>query len=152
MQTAHRDIETLRPEISRQEALEKELADLRDKAAAARSAASRLAIVEDKLAKLREAFRANTEKIRLAEEQAKMGGDLKQLETRSSELMRHLAEMRAAGSRTVAQDEATSVVWGMPGEAVSIGAVEEIVPIDEMATCLCTLAEGMDLTKHAGAL
>ena len=29
-----------------------------------------------------------------------------------------LKEMRAAGSRTVAQDEATSVVWGMPGEAV----------------------------------
>jgi two-component system, chemotaxis family, protein-glutamate methylesterase/glutaminase len=65
---------------------------------------------------------------------------------------RGLAEMRAAGSRTVAQDEATSVVWGMPGEAVSIGAVEDIVPIDEMATCIHTLAEGMDFTKQAGAL
>jgi two-component system chemotaxis response regulator CheB len=52
----------------------------------------------------------------------------------------------------VAQDEATSVVWGMPGEAVSIGAVEEIVPIDEMAQCIHTLAEGMDFTKQAGAL
>src|SRR5262249_14635656 len=31
-----------------------------------------------------------------------------------------LKEMRDAGSPTIAQDEATSVVWGMPGEAVSL--------------------------------
>jgi two-component system chemotaxis response regulator CheB len=60
--------------------------------------------------------------------------------------------MRAAGSRTVAQDEATSVVWGMPGEAVSIGAAEEVVSIDDMARHLRNLAEGMDFTKQAGAL
>ena len=63
-----------------------------------------------------------------------------------------LKEMRAAGSRTVAQDEATSVVWGMPGEAVTIGAAEEIVSIDDMANHLRHLAEGMDVTKQAGAL
>jgi len=65
---------------------------------------------------------------------------------------RGLAEMRAAGSRTVAQDEATSVVWGMPGEAVSIGAVEEIVPIEDISECIQTLAERMDFTKQARAL
>ena len=37
---------------------------------------------------------------------------------------RGLKEMRDAGSPTIAQDEATSVVWGMPGEAVAIGAAE----------------------------
>lgn len=63
-----------------------------------------------------------------------------------------LKQMRAAGSRTVAQDEATSVVWGMPGEAVSIGAAEEVVPIEEMADRVRALAEGMDFTKQAGAL
>jgi two-component system, chemotaxis family, protein-glutamate methylesterase/glutaminase len=63
-----------------------------------------------------------------------------------------LREMRAAGSRTVAQDEATSVVWGMPGEAVAIGAAEEVVSIDDMASRLRALAEGMDVTKQAGAL
>ncbi len=63
-----------------------------------------------------------------------------------------LKEMRAAGSRTVAQDEATSVVWGMPGEAVSIGAADDVVPIDEMADHVHALAEGMDFTKQAGAL
>ena len=65
---------------------------------------------------------------------------------------RGLKEMRAAGSRTIAQDEATSVVWGMPGEAVAIGAVDDIVPIDEMAAHVHALAEGMDFTKQAGAL
>jgi len=63
-----------------------------------------------------------------------------------------LREMRFAGSRTVAQDEATSVVWGMPGEAVSIGAAEDVVSIDDMASCLLALAERMDVTKQAGAL
>jgi len=61
---------------------------------------------------------------------------------------RGLKEMRAAGSRTIAQDEATSVVWGMPGEAVSIGAVDDVVPIDEMAQHILTLAEEMDFTKQ----
>jgi two-component system, chemotaxis family, protein-glutamate methylesterase/glutaminase len=65
---------------------------------------------------------------------------------------RGLKEMRAAGSRTVAQDEATSVVWGMPGEAVSIGAAEQVVAIDEMAACVLALAEGMDFTKQAHAV
>ncbi|MEP7247335.1 MAG: CheB methylesterase domain-containing protein, partial [Gammaproteobacteria bacterium] len=62
-----------------------------------------------------------------------------------------LKEMRAAGSRTVAQDEATSIVWGMPGEAVSIGAAESVMPIDDMADHVQSLAEGMDVTKQAGA-
>src|SRR3954452_5324201 len=36
-----------------------------------------------------------------------------------------LKEMREIGSPTIAQDEATSVVWGMLGEAVAIGAAAE---------------------------
>src|SRR5262249_28999118 len=39
---------------------------------------------------------------------------------------RGLKEMLDAGSQTIAQDEATSVVWGMPGEAVSLGAAQHI--------------------------
>jgi two-component system chemotaxis response regulator CheB len=63
-----------------------------------------------------------------------------------------LREMRAAGSRTVAQDEASSVVWGMPGEAVSIGAAEQVVALEDMADCLQSLDEGMDFTKQVRAL
>jgi two-component system chemotaxis response regulator CheB len=63
-----------------------------------------------------------------------------------------LKEMRAAGSHTLAQDEASSVVWGMPGEAVSIGAAEQVVALEDMADCLQSLAEGMDVTKQVRAL
>jgi len=44
-----------------------------------------------------------------------------------------MLEMRQAGSYNFAQDEATCVVYGMPREAVAVGAVDEIVPIQEMA-------------------
>lgn len=44
-----------------------------------------------------------------------------------------LREMREAGSYNFAQDEATSVVFGMPREAIAVGAVDEVLPISEMA-------------------
>jgi two-component system chemotaxis response regulator CheB len=40
-----------------------------------------------------------------------------------------LLEMRKAGARTLAQNEETSVVYGMPKEAVARGAVERSVPL-----------------------
>ena len=42
---------------------------------------------------------------------------------------RGLKEIRDAGGFTIAQDEKTSVVWGMPGEAVKLGGAEDILPI-----------------------
>ncbi len=44
-----------------------------------------------------------------------------------------LLRMRQAGARTFAQDEASCVVYGMPREAFLIGAVDEVVGLDEMA-------------------
>lgn len=44
-----------------------------------------------------------------------------------------LKEMRDAGACTVAQDEATSLVWGMPGVAVKLGAAQSIVPLESVA-------------------
>jgi two-component system chemotaxis response regulator CheB len=41
-----------------------------------------------------------------------------------------LLEMRKAGARTVAQDEQSCVVYGMPKEAVKRGAVEKTVPLN----------------------
>jgi len=46
---------------------------------------------------------------------------------------RGLKEMHDAGSYTIAQDEKTSVVWGMPGSAVSHGAVDTILPLKKIA-------------------
>ena len=44
-----------------------------------------------------------------------------------------LREMHDAGAETVAQDERTSVVWGMPGEAVKHGGVDQVLAIDAIA-------------------
>ena len=40
-----------------------------------------------------------------------------------------LGEMRSAGAHTIAQDEATSVVFGMPKEAIARGAAAEVLPL-----------------------
>ncbi len=46
---------------------------------------------------------------------------------------RGLHEMHEAGAKTVAQDEATCVVYGMPREAVKLGGVDKVVPLDLIA-------------------
>lgn len=53
-----------------------------------------------------------------------------------------LWDMRAAGGLTLAQDEATSVVYGMPREAALLGAVEHVLPLGEIGPFLSTLASG----------
>jgi two-component system chemotaxis response regulator CheB len=44
-----------------------------------------------------------------------------------------LAEMKQAGALTLAQDEKTSIVFGMPKEAIRRGAVDEVLPLDRLA-------------------
>ncbi len=44
-----------------------------------------------------------------------------------------LSEMKRAGARTIAQDAATSVVFGMPKEAIARGCVDEVLPIERIA-------------------
>ena len=51
-----------------------------------------------------------------------------------------LLAARQVGLRTVAQDEATSVIFGMPGEAVRLGAAEQVLPIEEIAPMLLAAA------------
>jgi len=53
---------------------------------------------------------------------------------------RGLLAMRAAGSRTVAQDEATCVVFGMPKEAIALGGAEQVLPLDRIAEQLLRCA------------
>ena len=43
-----------------------------------------------------------------------------------------LLALRDAGARTIAQDEASSVVWGMPGAAVANGAAAEVLPLEQI--------------------
>jgi two-component system chemotaxis response regulator CheB len=44
--------------------------------------------------------------------------------------------IRVAGGRTIAQDEATSVVFGMPRAAIEIGAAEQVVPLPRIAEAI----------------
>ena len=46
---------------------------------------------------------------------------------------RGLREMRHAGARTAAQDEASSIVFGMPHEAIRLGAVDDVLPLTGIA-------------------
>lgn len=44
--------------------------------------------------------------------------------------------IRRAGGYVIVQDEATSVVWGMPGSAVEAGVADEVVPLPAMAAAI----------------
>jgi two-component system, chemotaxis family, protein-glutamate methylesterase/glutaminase len=46
--------------------------------------------------------------------------------------------MRDAGAEVLAQDEASSVVWGMPGAVVQAGLADEVLPLDRIASGLIT--------------
>ncbi|WP_242095350.1 MULTISPECIES: chemotaxis response regulator protein-glutamate methylesterase [unclassified Sphingomonas] len=46
---------------------------------------------------------------------------------------RGLLEMKQAGARTIAQDEASSIVFGMPKEAIARGAADRIAPLNHIA-------------------
>jgi two-component system, chemotaxis family, protein-glutamate methylesterase/glutaminase len=50
-----------------------------------------------------------------------------------------LSEMKEAGADTIAQDEATSIVFGMPRSAISRGAVDIVVPLEQIATAALNL-------------
>ena len=43
------------------------------------------------------------------------------------------SDIVAGGGSVIAQDEATSVVWGMPGSAVSAGVCSAVLPLDQIA-------------------
>ena len=45
-----------------------------------------------------------------------------------------MREMREAGAYTLAQDESSCVVFGMPKEAIALGGVQEVVPLAQMAS------------------
>jgi len=52
-----------------------------------------------------------------------------------------LRAMREAGAHTIAQDEASCVVYGMPGAAVAAGGVREVLPLDRIAAALVAQAQ-----------
>jgi two-component system chemotaxis response regulator CheB len=51
---------------------------------------------------------------------------------------RGLLTLRKAGAATIVQDEASSVVWGMPGAAFTLGAAQQVLPLHEIGKALLT--------------
>jgi two-component system, chemotaxis family, protein-glutamate methylesterase/glutaminase len=62
-----------------------------------------------------------------------------------------LREMRDVGCPTIAQDEATSVVWGMPREAIALGAAAQVLALQDIPAKVRALAESMDVTRSGVA-
>ncbi len=54
-----------------------------------------------------------------------------------------LLEMKEAGAFTIAQDEESSVVFGMPKEAIKIGAADRVLALDRIAENLCQFAKNL---------
>jgi two-component system, chemotaxis family, protein-glutamate methylesterase/glutaminase len=54
---------------------------------------------------------------------------------------RGLLEMKEAGAHTIAQDEKSCVVFGMPNEAIKLGAAEKILPLDQIAGMTMNLSK-----------
>ncbi len=53
-----------------------------------------------------------------------------------------MAEMHEKGSFTIAQDEKSSVVWGMPGAAVRLGAADEVLSLNDIPGRLMLKVKG----------
>lgn len=53
-----------------------------------------------------------------------------------------MKEMHDAGAHTIAQDEQSCVVYGMPKEAVKAGGVDDVVPLDKIDRHLVRLLTG----------
>jgi two-component system chemotaxis response regulator CheB len=62
---------------------------------------------------------------------------------------RGLLAARRAGAVTIAQNEASSVVFGMPGEAVRLGAAQRVLAIEEIAPALIALTNGTERRQRA---
>jgi two-component system chemotaxis response regulator CheB len=50
--------------------------------------------------------------------------------------------LRETGARIVAQDEASSVVWGMPGVVARAGLADEVIPLDDISSAIVGATHG----------
>jgi two-component system chemotaxis response regulator CheB len=55
---------------------------------------------------------------------------------------RGMKEMHDAGAKTIAQDEASCVVFGMPKEAIKLGATDQTIPLDQIPAAIVNYGKG----------
>src|SRR5207253_5929051 len=54
-----------------------------------------------------------------------------------------LKSLYSAGALTLVQDRESSVIFGMPGSAVELGAAERVLPLDEMGAAITEAVSGV---------
>ena len=62
---------------------------------------------------------------------------------------RGLLEMKRAGGRVIAQDEATSIVYGMARKAVELGVVDRILPLEDIPTAIIEICSDRRATSSS---
>jgi two-component system chemotaxis response regulator CheB len=60
-----------------------------------------------------------------------------------------MAEMKGVGAHTIAQDDASCVVYGMPMEAVKLGCVDQILPLERIAQEVVRDCETVPMSSRA---
>jgi two-component system chemotaxis response regulator CheB len=56
---------------------------------------------------------------------------------------RGMKEMHDAGARTIAQDEASCVVFGMPKEAIKLGAADQTMALEQIPSAIISYGRGL---------
>jgi two-component system chemotaxis response regulator CheB len=59
-----------------------------------------------------------------------------------------LLAVRQSGGQTIAQDEASSTVFGMPREAIALDAAQVVAPLADVAGTLCQMARRVGEAPH----
>ena len=57
--------------------------------------------------------------------------------------LRGAQQLAARGARILAQDEASSVVWGMPGAVVNAGVAGQVLPLHAVVPAILRLVDGL---------
>ena len=60
--------------------------------------------------------------------------------------LRGCEQVRASGGQVLAQDERTSVVWGMPGAVVNAGLAHEVLALGDLAGAIARRASPLPLS------
>ena len=99
LQTARQEIESLRPKVVEQTVIEKEITELRDHITNAKNVDERIESIERELKRLRERYRDNQQKMRVAEEKTALAASLATLEGKDAELVSEIANLKASLDR-----------------------------------------------------
>ncbi len=99
VQNARHEIETLQPKVIEQAAIEKEITELRDHITNAKNVDERIESIERELNRLRERYRDNQQKMRVAEEKTALAASLATLEGKDAALVSEIANLKASLER-----------------------------------------------------